>query len=102
MEQRHRERDRDSQIGGQIERERHIVKEDEKKNSCISKCLERINQRLVYHLETKQKLVPKQTGFRCYPSTEDKVTLLLQEIEDCIQEQNAVHAVWIDLQKAFD
>ena len=29
MEQRHRERDRDSQIGGQ--RERHIVKEDEKK-----------------------------------------------------------------------
>ena len=102
MEQRHRKRDGDSQIGGQRERERHIVKEDEKKTSCIFKCLERINQRLVYHLETEQKLVPKQTGFRCYPSTEDKVTLLSQEKEDCIQEQKAAHAVWIDLQKAFD
>ena len=71
--------------------------------TCISKCLERIiNQRLVYHLETEQKLVPKQTGFRRYHSTEDKVTLLSQEIEDCIQEQKVVHAVWIDLQKAFD
>ena len=101
MEQRHRERDRDSQIGGQRERETYRER-GRKKNSCISKCLERINQRLVYHLETEQKLVPKQTGFRCYPSTEDKVTLLSQEKEDCIQEQKAAHAVWIDLQKAFD
>ena len=35
-------------------------------------------------------------------TAEDKVTLLSQEIEDCIQEQKVVHAVWIDLQKAFD
>ena len=35
-------------------------------------------------------------------TADDKVTLLSQEIEDCIQEQKVEHAVWIDLQKAFD
>ena len=47
-------------------------------------------------------MVPKQTGFRRYHSTENKVTLLSQEIEDCIQEQKVEHAVWINLQIAFD
>ena len=71
--------------------------------SCVVKTLERvINERLLWHLETGNILVPEQAGFRRFRSTEDQATYLAQEVEDAFQEKKCLLAAWIDLQKAFD
>ena len=71
--------------------------------SCVCKTMEHIiNQRLQLYLETESIIIPEQASFRLYRSTEDQTTHLSQVIEDAVQAQKAVLAVFIDLQKAFN
>jgi retron-type reverse transcriptase len=61
-----------------------------------------VNSRLMWHLEEKRLLSPKQAGFRKYMSTEDQVAHIAQGIEDAFQEGSQTVAVWVDMEKAFD
>ena len=61
-----------------------------------------VNKRLMWYLETEDLLSQEQAGFRQFRRTEDQATYISQEVEDAFQEQKAVLATWIDLQKAFD
>ena len=71
--------------------------------SSAGKLIERlINSRLVWHLEKRNILIPKQAGFRHHRSTEDQVTYIAQHIEDGFQDKRHTLAVWIDKEKAFD
>ncbi|KAK3772626.1 hypothetical protein RRG08_006757 [Elysia crispata] len=71
--------------------------------SCVGKLMERlINSRLVWHLEKRNILIPKQAGFRHHRSTEDQVAYIAQHIEDGFQDKRHTLAVWVDMEKAFD
>ena len=71
--------------------------------SCVGKVMEKmVNNRLLWHLESKGLLSPEQAGFRQHRSTEDQVTYIAQEIEDTFQGKQHAVAVWVDLEKAFD
>lgn len=71
--------------------------------SCAGKVMEKmVNNRLLWHLESKGLLTPDQAGFRQHRSTEDQVSYIAQEIEDAFQEKQQLVAVWVDLEKAFD
>ena len=71
--------------------------------SCLGKLMERlVNNRLQYHLEKNGLLNPIQSGYRKNRSTEDQVTLLVQEIENAFQEKMKTIAVFVDLTAAFD
>ena len=48
--------------------------------------------RLMWHLEEKQLLSPKQAGFRQHRSTEDQITYIAQEIEDSFQDRS-IHSL---------
>jgi hypothetical protein len=51
--------------------------------SCLGKFMERtVNRRLFWHLESKQLLMPQQSGFHQHRSTEDQVSYTAQEIEE--------------------
>ena len=71
--------------------------------SCVGKLMERlINNRLTWHLEHNNILLPEQAAFRHHRSTEDQVTFIAQHIEDGFQNKEHTLAVWIDMEKAFD
>jgi len=71
--------------------------------SCTGKLLERkINERLVWHLESNNLLVPTQTVYRQHHSTEDQQAYFTQDIEDAFRKKKKVLAVLFDLSKAFD
>ena len=71
--------------------------------SCICKTMGRIiNQRMQWHLETENILLPEQAGLRRFKSTEDQTTHLAQVIEDSFQAKKVTLTVFIDFQKAFD
>ena len=61
-----------------------------------------VNRRLIWHLESKQLLMPQQSGFRQHRSTEDQVSYIAQEIEDGFQDKKHTLVVWVDMEKAFD
>ena len=61
-----------------------------------------VNSRLMWHLETKDILIPQQGGFRKNRSTEDQVTHIAQEMEDGFQRKEHTIALWVDMRKAFD
>ena len=93
---------------------RHILKKGKDKRqtgsyrpvtllTCIGKLLERaINRRLLWHLESNSPLTKTQTGYRQNRSTEDQLAYLTQDIENAIQENKKIIAVFFDLSKAFD
>jgi hypothetical protein len=62
-----------------------------------------VNKRLIWHLESKQPLMPQQSGFRQHRSMEDQVTYIDQEIKDGFQDQGQKDtlAVWVDMEKAY-
>lgn len=69
----------------------------------FSKILEKVvNNRLVKFLEAREKLTPFQFGFRQNRSTEDAVTLLLDNIASSIDNGLKCIGVFLDLAKAFD
>ena len=71
--------------------------------SCLGKTMERlVNNRLQYHLEKNNLLNPIQSGYRKNRSTEDQVTLLVQDIENAFQMKMKTIAVFVDLTAAFD
>ena len=71
--------------------------------SCVGKLVERIiNKRLIWHLESNSVLASTQTGYRQFQSTDDRLALLTQDIEDAFQGKKKVLAVFFDLSKAFD
>jgi len=71
--------------------------------SIVVKVMERIiHCQLVRALESKHLISDSQHGFRHKCST---VTLLLSAINDwafCLEKQNSVHCILLDLAKAFD
>ena len=70
--------------------------------SCVGKLMERLNTRLMWHLEDKKHITPEQAAFRQDRSTEDQITYISQAIEDAFQDCKHTHAVWIDLEEAFE
>jgi hypothetical protein len=66
------------------------------------KLLKLLNISLIWHLESKQLLMPRQSGFRQHRSTEDQVSYITQETEGGFQDQKHTLAVRVDMEKAFD
>ena len=71
--------------------------------SCVGKLMERlISTKLMWHLENKTHVTPEQAAFRQDRSTEDQITYISQAIKDAFQDKKHTHAVWTDLENAFD
>jgi ribonuclease HI len=71
--------------------------------SCLCKVYERmINGRLVFHLEAKNLLSPRQWGFRKNKSTEDVLAILSTEICDAFRTKESIVLTSLDLSKAYD
>ena len=71
--------------------------------SHLGKTLETIiNNRLVYHLESKNLISNSQAGFRKGRQTIDQIVLLDNDVSSAKKQKKAVGAVFIDLKKAYD
>ena len=71
--------------------------------SCICKTLERmINERLVWYLETNNKITEFQSGFRHQRSTNDHLVRLEIFIREAFIKKEHLVAVFFDLEKAYD
>ena len=57
---------------------------------------------LTWFLEIQNILVEEQAGFRKHQSTSQQVTLLSQEIKDCLDKKQTVLAVYVDFKGAYD
>lgn len=71
--------------------------------SNLCKIMERmITERLSYELEKKGKIANYQSGFRKGRSTMDAVVRLENEIRKAQENKEAVIAVFLDIEKAYD
>ena len=71
--------------------------------SCLCKLFERmVNGRLVWYLESKNYLSPRQFGFRKNRSTLDPLLMLSREVQNALGNQNQTIGVFFDLEKAYD
>ncbi|XP_076046489.1 uncharacterized protein LOC143028383 [Oratosquilla oratoria] len=71
--------------------------------SCVCKLMEKmINTRLVWYLESENKLSPYQFGFRKNRSTLDPLLRLSNQIQQGFSKQCQRIGVFFDLEKAYD
>uniref|UniRef100_A0A3Q3AL86 Reverse transcriptase domain-containing protein n=1 Tax=Kryptolebias marmoratus TaxID=37003 RepID=A0A3Q3AL86_KRYMA len=71
--------------------------------SCVGKIMEKIvNNRLMYFLESKQKIKNYQFGFRKGRSTIDPAVCLEHEIRRAQANKESVVAIFLDVEKAYD
>ena len=69
----------------------------------FSKILEKcIHRQITAYIEEKNLLAPLQFGFRKKVSVEDAVLFFTESVQQEIQDGKIVHAVLLDLSKAFD
>ena len=63
--------------------------------SCMGKLMERlINTRLMWHLEDKKHITPKQAAFRQDRSVKGQITYISQAIEDVFQDKRPSDSCW--------
>ena len=65
----------------------------------LEKCL---HKQLTAYAENRGKLTPLQFGFRSKVSAQDVILYFIETIQYEIETGNIVHAVLLDLSKAFD
>ena len=71
--------------------------------SCISKVMERmISRRLMWVLESENRLSPLQTGFRKNRNTEDALIYFERAIQNAFLNRSHLTAVFLDIEKAYD
>ncbi|KAI9559470.1 putative R-directed D polymerase from mobile element jockey-like [Daphnia sinensis] len=71
--------------------------------SCLSKIMERIlNNRINWHLETRNLLQPTQAGFRPNRSTIDHIISLENDVMTGFSNKLPTYAAFLDIAKAFD
>ncbi|XP_076042208.1 uncharacterized protein LOC143026096 [Oratosquilla oratoria] len=71
--------------------------------SCVCKLMEKMrNTRLVWYLESENKLSPYQFGFRKNRSTLDPLLRLSNQIQQGFSKQCQMIGVFFDLEKAYD
>ena len=71
--------------------------------SCLCKLMEKlVNQRLIWFLETNEKLSKYQSGFRKNRSTLDQLVRLETFIRNAFTRGEHVTVVFFDIEKAFD
>ena len=71
--------------------------------SCIGKLIERvINKRLYNYIESKNLLVPQQSGFRRKRRCADNLLLITQKVKESLNRKKKALLLQFDIQKAFD
>ena len=71
--------------------------------SCIGTLVGRmVNDRLNWWLEHNNIITPCQAGFRSSYTTEDQLNILTQEIQNGLQMNKDMIAVFVDLETAYD
>uniref|UniRef100_A0A3B5QKI5 Reverse transcriptase domain-containing protein n=1 Tax=Xiphophorus maculatus TaxID=8083 RepID=A0A3B5QKI5_XIPMA len=71
--------------------------------SCVGKVMERmVNNRLIYFLESREKIKKYQYGFRKGRSTTDPMVQLEHEIRKAQVNKEVLMAVFLDIEKAYD
>ena len=71
--------------------------------SCLCKLMEKlVSKRLIWYLETNNKLSKSQSGFRKNRSTTDQLIRLETHIRNAFLRGEHVTAIFFDIEKAFD
>ena len=71
--------------------------------SLVSKIIEKaVHKQLLKHFESNNLLTDVQFGYRSNRSTEETVTLFIDDIRSSVDKGELVGAVFLDLSKAFD
>jgi hypothetical protein len=70
---------------------------------CLGKLCERVvHSRLYYFLESNNKLVGNQSGFRRFRRTTDNLVFLTQKCQQALRKGSKVCCFFFDIRKAFD
>lgn len=69
----------------------------------MCKVLEKIiNNRLMWHMESRKLIIPEQSGFRKHRSTVDNLVDIESEIHEALAIKQYCTAVFFDIRKAYD